>query len=68
MTPRDIEPEMFASIFNDILFIDSTHVSKVGSDVNYLVFEVLPELQSGYTFISTMSFILLNIPGSGFAI
>jgi hypothetical protein len=48
MTPQDVEPEMFASLSaNDILFIDSTHVSKVGSDVNYLVFEVLPELQSG---------------------
>ena len=32
---------------NDILFIDSTHVSKVGSDVNYLFFEVLPRLAPG---------------------
>jgi hypothetical protein len=32
---------------NDILFIDSSHVSKVGSDVNFLVFEVLPSLRSG---------------------
>ena len=31
----------------DILFIDSSHVSKVGSDVNYLFFEVLPRLRSG---------------------
>ena len=31
----------------DILFIDSTHVSKTGSDVNYLFFEVLPVLKSG---------------------
>ena len=31
----------------DILFIDSTHVSKVGSDVNLLFFEVLPRLASG---------------------
>jgi len=31
----------------DILFIDSTHVSKVGSDVNWLVFEVLPRLADG---------------------
>jgi hypothetical protein len=28
----------------DILFIDSSHVSKTGSDVNYLFFEVLPRL------------------------
>jgi hypothetical protein len=48
MTPQDVQPDMFASLSaNDILFIDSTHVSKAGSDVNYLVFEVLPELQSG---------------------
>jgi predicted O-methyltransferase YrrM len=31
----------------DILFIDSTHVSKIGSDVNYLFFEILPALKSG---------------------
>ena len=27
---------------NDILFIDSSHVAKVGSDVNWLYFNVLP--------------------------
>ncbi|MFI5045941.1 MAG: class I SAM-dependent methyltransferase, partial [Acidimicrobiia bacterium] len=27
--------------------IDSTHVSRVGSDVNYEIFEVLPALQPG---------------------
>jgi hypothetical protein len=32
---------------NDILFIDSSHVSKTGSDVNYLFFEVLPRLRPG---------------------
>lgn len=32
---------------NDVLFIDSSHVSKVGSDVNYLLFEVLPALRPG---------------------
>jgi predicted O-methyltransferase YrrM len=31
----------------DILFIDSTHVAKTGSDVNRLVFEVLPALAPG---------------------
>lgn len=30
---------------NDILFIDSTHVSKTGSDVNYIIFEILPRLK-----------------------
>ncbi len=32
---------------NDILFIDSTHTVKVGSDVNYLFFEILPKLKKG---------------------
>lgn len=31
----------------DILFIDSTHVSKIGSDVNYLFFDILPRLKKG---------------------
>ena len=31
----------------DILFIDSSHVSKTGSDVNYLFFEVIPRLPEG---------------------
>jgi hypothetical protein len=31
----------------DILFIDSTHVVKTGSDVNYILFEILPLLRSG---------------------
>jgi predicted O-methyltransferase YrrM len=32
---------------NDILFIDSTHVSKVYSDVNRLFFEILPRINEG---------------------
>ncbi len=32
---------------NDILFIDSTHVSKINSDVNRIFFEILPRLASG---------------------
>jgi predicted O-methyltransferase YrrM len=32
---------------NDILFIDSTHVSKIGSDVNYIFAEILPALCPG---------------------
>lgn len=32
---------------NDILFIDSTHVSKLGSDVNRELFDILPRLNPG---------------------
>lgn len=45
---QDVPVADFASLEpNDILFIDSSHVCKVGSDVNYLLFEVLPALQRG---------------------
>jgi len=33
----------------DLLFIDSTHTVKPGSEVNYLILEVLPRLRSGCT-------------------
>ncbi len=32
---------------NDILFVDTTHVVKIGGDVNYIVLEVLPLLAPG---------------------
>ncbi|HEY2745671.1 MAG TPA: class I SAM-dependent methyltransferase [Polyangia bacterium] len=32
---------------NDILFIDSSHIVKIGSDVNYLILDVLPRLRPG---------------------
>jgi hypothetical protein len=34
-------------VANDVIFIDSTHVSKAGSDVNHHIFELLPSLPSG---------------------
>lgn len=41
----------------DILFIDSTHVSRVGSDVNFEIFEVLPSLRSDvYVHIHDVSY------------
>lgn len=43
-----VAPEVFDELGDgDVLFIDSSHVSKVGSDVNWLFFEVLPRLQPG---------------------
>lgn len=45
---QDVDLEVFRSLeANDVLFIDSTHVSKIGSDVNRLFFEVLPILAEG---------------------
>ncbi len=48
MTLQDVDIEEFLKLEeNDILFIDSTHVSKVDSDVNRLFFEILPKLKKG---------------------
>lgn len=43
-----IELEIFKKLESgDILFIDSSHVAKTGSDVNYILFEILPIIKSG---------------------
>jgi predicted O-methyltransferase YrrM len=45
---QEVDPSYFDRLEkNDILFIDSTHVSKTGSDVNYVLFEILPRLKQG---------------------
>ncbi|MDX2213330.1 MAG: class I SAM-dependent methyltransferase [Oculatellaceae cyanobacterium bins.114] len=45
---QDVPLGAFESLeANDILFIDSTHVSKINSDVNRIFFEILPKLASG---------------------
>ncbi len=45
---QDIDLEVFSNLLaGDILFIDSTHVSKINSDVNYIFFEILPNIPSG---------------------
>ncbi|MEE4218009.1 MAG: class I SAM-dependent methyltransferase [Xanthomonadales bacterium] len=45
---ESIDRDFFSSLQpGDILFIDSSHVSKTGSDVNYLYFEILPRLPRG---------------------
>jgi predicted O-methyltransferase YrrM len=43
-----VSPKLFDELeAGDILFIDSSHVSKTGSDVNELFLEVLPRLKPG---------------------
>jgi hypothetical protein len=45
---QDVPMDVFESLEeNDILFIDSSHVSKVGSDVNHLIFNILPRINKG---------------------
>jgi hypothetical protein len=39
---------VFASLgAGDVLFVDSTHVARTGSDVNRIFFEILPSLAPG---------------------
>ncbi|WP_331375994.1 class I SAM-dependent methyltransferase [Sinorhizobium chiapasense] len=43
-----VDPDVFESMkANDILFIDSSHIMKTGSDVSHEFFEILPALQPG---------------------
>ncbi len=45
---QDVPISVFRTLNeNDILFIDSTHVLKTGSDVHYELFEILPALRPG---------------------
>jgi len=45
---QDVDLSIFKELTRgDILFIDSTHVSKFNSDVNYILFQILPSLQKG---------------------
>ncbi len=45
---QDTSIEVFERLqANDILFIDSSHVSKLGSDVNDYMFRILPRLKAG---------------------
>jgi len=45
---EDLPLQFFESLSeNDLLFIDSSHTVKIGGDVNFLIFEVLPRLKKG---------------------
>ncbi|QMV44977.1 class I SAM-dependent methyltransferase [Cohnella cholangitidis] len=45
---QDVDIALFDELeAGDILFIDSSHVSKIGSDVNRLIFDILPRLKAG---------------------
>jgi len=45
---QEVDDAVFARLgHGDFLFIDSTHVSKAGSDVNHLILRVLPALEPG---------------------
>jgi Methyltransferase domain len=45
---QEVELDLFKKLkAGDVLFIDSTHVAKTGSDVNYILFEILPALSPG---------------------
>ncbi|MEM0203274.1 MAG: class I SAM-dependent methyltransferase [Archaeoglobaceae archaeon] len=60
---QEFEPSNFETLEeNDILFIDSTHVAKIGSDVPYLYLRVLPRLKKGVLVHSHDIFLPLEYP------
>lgn len=45
---QDVDTGIFTTLEkNDVLFVDTSHVSKVFSDVNHILFTILPLLASG---------------------
>ena len=44
---QKVEIEKFRELQKNDIFIDSSHVSKTGSDVNYEIFKILPSLNPG---------------------
>lgn len=45
---QDVSLDLFGELSEgDFLFIDSSHVTKTGSDLNHILFNVLPVLKSG---------------------
>ncbi len=48
MPIQDVDLTIFEKLeANDLLFIDSSHVSKIGSDLHTIMFEILPILKNG---------------------
>lgn len=45
---QDVDPALFTELEeNDILFVDTSHVVKTGSEVNYILFHIFPLLKKG---------------------
>ncbi len=45
---QNVDKNIFKTLEeNDILFIDSSHITKTGSDLNFIIFEILPKLNKG---------------------
>jgi hypothetical protein len=45
---QDVDLSVFQELeAGDILFVDSSHISKVGSDLNFILFNIIPLLKNG---------------------
>ena len=45
---QSVDPVIFTSLEeNDILFVDSSHIAKIGSDVLHIIYKILPLLRRG---------------------
>jgi len=65
---QDVPLDVFRELQDgDILFVDSSHVTKVGSDVNHIVFNILPCCAQAFGFIFTMCSIHSSIRKTGYS-
>lgn len=65
MLAQDVNLNVFTELeANDILFIDSSHVGKIGSDVHRILFEILPSLKPGVHIHFHDIFLPLEYPAS----
>lgn len=45
---QNVDIDIFKELGNqDLLFVDSSHIAKIGSDLNHIIFEILPILKEG---------------------
>ena len=45
---QDVDLSVFENLeAGDIVFVDSSHVAKTGSDLNFILFDIIPRLKSG---------------------
>ena len=60
---QDVDISLFKNLCkNDILFVDSSHVVKTGSDLHHILFNILPILNSGASY--SASAVILIVAGS----
>ena len=60
-----VDSEVFGSLSSsDILFVDSSHISKTGSDENDVFFSIVPALKKGVLLSFSRHLLAIRIPSA----